>query len=113
MALVFAHRYTRDTRYFSGVLSGLMAGFVTFVFLEPHFVPVGLDLAMVVLYILSFLSAMVGMSLGVLLPTLFPGICSGLSLALLVGTFFGNVWTLYFPVVGGVLALIGAILSVR
>jgi H+/Cl- antiporter ClcA len=77
-------------------------------------VPVGLDLAMVVLYILSLLSALVGMSLGVLLPTLFPGICSGLSLALLVGTFLGgNLFTFYFPIVGGVLALIGAILSVR
>ncbi|KAG7363584.1 1,3-beta-glucan synthase component-domain containing protein [Nitzschia inconspicua] len=104
---------SKDTRYFSGILSGLLAGFVTYVFLEPLFVPVGLDFAMVILYILSFLSALVGMSLGVLLPTLFPGICCGVNIALLLGTFLGNVWTLYFPVVGGALALVGAFLSVR
>lgn len=90
-----------------------MAGMVTYVFLEPLFVPVGLDLAMVVLYLLSLLSALVGMSLGVLLPTLFPGLCVGAAVSLLVGTFLGDVWTLYFPAVGGGLALVGALLSVR
>lgn len=75
--------------------------------------PVGLDLAMVALYVLSLLAAFVGMSLGVLLPTLFPGLCCGLNVTLLVGAFVGMSSPLYFPIAGGVLACVGAALSVR
>ena len=82
-------------------------------FLEPLFVPVGLDLAMVALYVLSLLSAFVGMSLGVLLPTLFPGLCFGVNVALLIGCFAGLTTPLYFPIAGGILACVGAGLSVR
>jgi callose synthase len=88
-------------------------GFLTFVFLEPLFVPVGLDLAMVALWVLSINASMVGMSLGVLLPTLFPGLCFGVSLSLLVGSFLELSQSLYLPVVGGAAALIGAVLSTR
>jgi callose synthase len=105
--------YYRDIRYFSGILSGLLSGFVTYVFLEPLFVPVGLDLAMVVLYVLSLSSAFVGMSLGVLLPTVFPGVVCGINLSLLIGSFLDLSMPLYFPITGGVLLLFGAFLSAR
>lgn len=84
-------------------------------FLEPLFVQVGLDLAVVVLWVLSLMASLVGMSLGVLLPTLFPGLCFGVNLALLIGAFLNSLSMngLYFPITGGILALIGAFLSVR
>lgn len=107
--LVFFSNY----RYFSGLLSAVLSGFLTYVFLEPLFVPVGLDLAMVAMWVLATYSALVGMSLGVLLPTLFPGLCFGVSLALLAGSFLDLSNSLYLPVAGGVCALVGAILSSR
>ena len=84
-------------------------------FLEPLFVPVGLDVAIVVLWVLALMASLVGMSLGVLLPTLFPGLCFGASMALLCGAFLNNLSmdALYFPVAGGLLALLGAFLSRR
>ena len=89
--------YSSDQRYFSGILSAILLGFLTFVFLEGLFVPVGLELAMVALWILSINAGAVGMSLGVLLPTLLPGICLGVSLALFVGSFLEVQNTLYLP----------------
>lgn len=104
----------RDTRYFSGILSAILSGFLIYAFLEPLFFPVGLNLAVVVLWMLAILSAFVGMSLGVMLPTLFPGLCFGVNLALLGGCFVNssnNV--MYFPVAGSILAAAGAFVSVR
>lgn len=103
----------RDQRFFSGALSAFLSAFITFVYLEPLFVPIGLDLAMVALWVLSIGAGLVGMSLGVLLPTVFPGICFGISLSLLVGTFLSYYHVLYLPVVGGGLSLIGILLSTR
>jgi hypothetical protein len=77
------------------------------------FVPVGLDLAMVALWVLSTGAGLVGMSLGVLLPTLLPGICFGVPLALLVGVFVGVSNALYLPVAGGALSLLGILFSTR
>jgi callose synthase len=95
------------------MLSAVLSGFLTYVFLEPLFVPVGLDLAMVALWVLSINASLVGMSLGVLLPTLLPGLCFGVSIALLVGSFLELANSLYLPVVGGACAIVGAILSTR
>jgi callose synthase len=103
----------RKPRYFSGLLSAALGGFLTFTFLEPLFTPVGLDLANVALWVLALYASMVGMGLGVLLPTLCPGLCFGTTIALLVGCFTGISTSLYFPVVGGICAVIGAILSIR
>jgi callose synthase len=103
----------RDARYFSGILTGILSGFLIYCFLEPLFFPVGLNLAVVALWVLAIMSALAGMSLGVLLPTLFPGLCFGVNLALLGGCFFNGHSVLYFPVAGGVLALAGALVSVR
>lgn len=90
-----------------------MAGFLTFTFLEPLFVPVGSETAMVFLYILALNGAAVGMALGVLLPLIFPGACLGASLALL-GVAFAGVWNGYlFPVIAGVLAILLAVVSSR
>ena len=104
----------RDTRYFSGILNGILSGFLIYAFLEPLFFPVGLNLAVVVLWLLAILSAVVGMSLGVMLPTLFPGMCFGANLTLLAGCFVNSSQNaMYFPIVGGILALAGAFVSVR
>jgi callose synthase len=61
------------------------------------------------------MASFVGMSLGVLLPTLFPGLCFGVNLALIIGVFLNGLSmnALYFPVVGGLLATVGAYLSIR
>ena len=103
----------RNPRYFSGVLSATLSGFLTYVFLEPLFVPVGLDLANVALWVLAIYASMVGMSLGVLLPTLCPGLCFGASISLLFGCLLQMSKTLYFPIAGGLCALLGAIFSAR
>jgi len=113
LSIWFSAAGSKDTRYFSGVLSGILSGFMIYVFLEPLFFPVGLNLAIVALWILAIMSAFVGMCLGVLLPTLCPGLCFGVNLALLVGCFVDSHSALYFPIVGGVLALAGAFASVR
>jgi callose synthase len=94
------------------MLAGV-AGFLTYAFLEPLFVPVGSETAMVFLYILTLNASLVGMSLGVLLPLVFPGVCLGGSLALL-GVALSGVWNCYlFPVTGGVLAALFAVVSAR
>jgi callose synthase len=95
------------------VLSAALSGFITYVFLEPLFVPVGLDLAMVALWVLSISAGSVGMCLGVLLPTILPGICFGVPLSLLVGAFIGVSYALYLPIAGGTASLIGILLSTR
>lgn len=94
-------------------MSAVFCAFLTFTFLEPLFVPVGSELAVVFLYILAFNSALVGMSLGVLLPLFMPGICFGGSMALLVGAFATISNSYYFPFVGGALALVFCIISAR
>jgi callose synthase len=98
---------------YSGFIFAGVAGFLTYAFLEPLFVPVGSETAMVFLYILSIDAAMVGMSLGVLLPLVFPGVCLGASLALL-GVAMSGVWNSYlFPVIGAALSALFAIVSAR
>mmetsp|Transcript_6636 Transcript_6636/g.16316 ORF Transcript_6636/g.16316 Transcript_6636/m.16316 type:complete len:2130 (+) Transcript_6636:270-6659(+) len=113
ISIWFSAGGSKDARYFSGVLSGIIFGFLMYLFLEPLFFPSGLTLAVVVLWILSIISAFVGMSLGILLPTLFPGLCLGVNLSLLGGCFVNYNSVLYFPVTAGVLALAGALVSIR
>lgn len=107
----------RRQRLFSGFLSAGLACFLTHTFLEPLFVPVKKDAAMIFLDVLSIYGATVGLSLGVLLPLLLPGVCWGASLAMLIGTFFQHnkyiATDLYFPIVGAVLAAFFAFLSSR
>lgn len=68
---------------------------------------------MVFLYILTINASLVGMSLGVLLPLIFPGVCLGGSLALL-GVALSGVWNSYlFPIAGGFLAILFAVISSR
>ena len=95
------------------MLTAVLAGFVTFIYLEPLFMPVGMNLAVVALWVLSINSTLVGMALGVLLPYLFPGVCFGVSLALFGGVFLSTQSSLYLPIAGGIFAAVGAILSIR
>ena len=111
--VLWLYLYCRYPRYFSGMLSAVLSGFLTYVYLEPLFVPVGLDLAVVALWILAINASLVGMSLGVLLPTLLPGLCCGASISLLVGSLLEVSSSLFFPVVGGGCAIVGAIFSTR
>lgn len=66
---------------------------------------------MVFLYILAFDGALVGLSLGVLLPTLFPGISFGATIVLLAGSFTGIMNPYFFPIVGGVSAVVFGVIS--
>lgn len=110
---VFVLLFIRKPRLCSGILMGVVAGSLTFTFLERLFLPVGMDLAVVALWVLSINAAAVGMSLGVLLPRITPGACLGVASALLIGCLITVVQPLYFPVTGGSLAIIGALLSAR
>lgn len=101
----------RKPRLFSGLLSAVISGSLAFTFLEPLFVPVGMNLAVVALYVLAINAAAVGMSLGVLLPTVTPGASLGVALSLLIGTLVTFVEPLYFPIASAVLAIVGAVLS--
>jgi callose synthase len=93
-------------------VSGLFSGFLTFTYLEPLFVPVGSETAMVFLYILVVDAALVGMALGVLLPMVLAGACFGGAAALVVGTVaVMDHFPLYFPLAGAAAAVLGAILS--
>lgn len=90
-----------------------VSAFLTYAFLEPLFVPVGSETAMVLLDILTIHAACVGLSLGVLLPSVFPGVCLGASLALL-GVALSGVWNAFlFPGVAAILAIALAIVSAR
>ena len=92
-------------------MTAILSGFLSFIFLEPLFEPVGIELAHVALYVLAINASMVGLSLGIMLPTVFPGACFGASLALLIGSFGVISNTLYFPVVGGGLAVLCVVAS--
>ena len=107
------HYFNSKARIFSGWLTAILSGFLCFTFLEPLFEPVGLELAEVSLYVLAINGFFVGLSLGVMLPTVLPGVCFGSSLALLIGAFGVASTPTYFPIVGGVLALLSAAASVR
>lgn len=100
-------------RLFSGLLTAVTSGFLTFTFLEPLFEPVGLELAEVALYLLAIYGFLVGMSLGIMLPTLFPGLCFGASLGLFIASFGLSTSEVFFPILGGILAVICAAASVR
>jgi callose synthase len=107
----------RKQRLFSGILMAGLAYALTFTFLEPLFIPVKSDTAMVFLYVLSLYGATVGASLGVLLPLFFPGVCLGTVMTLLAGCFFQDSKFVaseqFFPLIGGVLAVCFAFLSSR
>lgn len=96
-------------------MTGGMSGFLTYTYLEPVFVQTGSDTAMVFLYLLVINAIMVGMSLGVLLPIPLAGVCWGCSVTLLVGAFLAETvkYTLYFPTVGGALAVLAAVACSR
>jgi callose synthase len=105
--------FHRKRRLYSGFMFSGVAAFVTYTFLQPLFVPVRSEIAMVFMYILVFDSAMVGMALGVLLPLIFPGVCLG-ALVGLLGVVMSGTWNAYlFPITGAVLAVILAIVSSR
>lgn len=102
-----------NRRLNTGYLTALLSGFLTFTYLEPLFVPINSETAMVFLYILAFNGAMVGMSLGVLLPLVFPGACLG-GMAALFLTSTSGLWNAFvFPISAGVLAVVLAISSAR
>jgi len=63
-----------NERLFSGATAAVVSGALVFTFLEPLFSIVGIELAIVALYILVVAGSLVGLSLGVFLPTLFPGL---------------------------------------
>jgi callose synthase len=77
------------------------------------FKPVGMDLAIVALYVLSINAAFVGMCIGVLLPLIMPGVCFGSSLALVAGCLATVLHPYYFPISSLALAAIGAFVSAR
>jgi callose synthase len=98
---------------FSGLLSALFAGFLTYTYLEPLFSPTGSETALVFLGILAINGSLVGLALGVLLPLILPGVCFAGAAVLLAGSFAAVSNTLYFPVACGVLSLAFASLSSR
>ena len=70
---------------------------------------------MVFLYMLVLNAVMVGMALGVLLPIPLAGLTFGGSLALMVGAFGVQMLQtpVFFPIAGGILGVLAAVLCVR
>ena len=84
-----------------------------FSFLEPLFVVVGIELAIVALYILVVTSILVGLSLGVFLPSVLPGAFAGVGFSAFVGCFFECSSTIFFATAAPSFALIGAGVSMK
>ena len=104
---------TSNERLYSGLCTAIVSGALVFAFLEPLFAVVGIELAIVALYILVVFGSLVGLSLGVFLPTLFPGACTGISLSAFVASFFASSMSLFFAIVAPALACIGAGVSIK
>jgi len=104
---------TSNERLYSGLCTAVVSGALIFAFLEPLFAVVGMELAIVALYILVVFGSLVGLSLGVFLPTLFPGACSGVALSAFVSSFFASSTSLFFAIVAPAFACIGAGVSIK
>lgn len=104
---------TSNERLYSGLCTAVVSGALIFSFLEPLFAVVGIELAIVTLYILVVFGSLVGISLGVFLPTLFPGACAGVALSAFVASFFSSSTSLFFAIVAPSLACIGAGASIK
>ncbi|KAL7564229.1 hypothetical protein ACA910_012257 [Epithemia clementina (nom. ined.)] len=111
-------------RFHCGVLLALWVGFATYANLDSLFVT---DLeyitepAMVVLFLLVFHGALVGLCVGLMLPVLTAGVCFGGMIALLVCAVAVSYtssssssswwWWLEFPVIGPALVAVGAAMT--
>lgn len=102
-----------NERLYSGLCTAVVSGALVFAFLEPLFAVVGIELAIVALYILVVFGSLVGLSLGVFLPTLFPGACAGISLSAFVASFFASSMSLFVAIFAPALACIGAGVSIK
>ena len=91
----------------------VVSGALIFAFLEPLFAVVGIELAVVALYILVVSGSLVGLSLGVFLPTVFPGASAGVALSAFVASFFASSTSLLFAIVAPALACIGTGVSIK
>jgi len=72
---------------------------------------VGIQLAIVALYVLVLAGSLVGLSLGVFLPTMMPGACAGVAFATLIGSFIPS--QIFFPIAAPSLALVGSGISAK
>lgn len=102
----------KQPRYHSGTSAAITLAALTDIYLRVPFTAVGMELAVVALYILIVIAAGVGWSLGVLLPRVFPGVVTAVALTLLVGC-WGNFGGWFFPSVGGGFSLLGIIISLK
>lgn len=84
-----------------------------FTFLEPLFAVVGIELAVVALYILVVTGSLVGLSLGLFLPTMFPGASAGVALSAFIGSFFESSPTMFFSIAAPSFAFVGAGVSIK
>ena len=75
----------------------VFSGFLVYTFLEPLFVPIGSEFAMVFLNILTLCGLSVGMSLGVLLPSIVSGTVLGGAMALLFSAMLAIPNPIFFP----------------
>eukprot|EP00562_Extubocellulus_spinifer_P006927 CAMPEP_0178517366 /NCGR_PEP_ID=MMETSP0696-20121128/25651_1 /TAXON_ID=265572 /ORGANISM="Extubocellulus spinifer, Strain CCMP396" /LENGTH=2108 /DNA_ID=CAMNT_0020147789 /DNA_START=313 /DNA_END=6639 /DNA_ORIENTATION=+ len=100
-------------RLFSGVIAAIVSGALVFTFLEPLFAVVGIELAVVALYVLVVTGSLVGLSLGVFLPTMFPGASAGVALSAFIGSFFESSPTMFFSIAAPSFAFVGAGVSIK
>jgi len=102
----------KKPRFYSGIFTAFLSGVLSYAYLYPLFNLQSIPLASPALYSVVVSAVLVGMALGTLLPFPAPGACMGASIALLIGTSVVPS-VRYFPVVGSVLAALGAILSTK
>jgi len=112
-ALHYGSRATSQPRFYSGILTGLVAGSLTFGNLDPIFLSINMPLATTALYVLTYAAFLVGMCFGVLIPILLPGACLGTIVAVLLGMFFPSTLLPYMNVFSPALAAVGALMSIK
>lgn len=98
---------TADPRLHAGLQAGVLCGSLSFIYLDPLFVSVEMDLAKVTPYILAIIATFVGIALGTLLPKIFPGASLGVVLALVASCFGAP----YFRIIGPTAATIGVLIT--
>lgn len=100
-------------RLYSGIIAAVVSGALVFTFLEPLFDVVGIELAVVALYILVVAGSLVGLSLGVFLPTLFSGACAGVAFSAFIGSFLSAAPSVFFAIAAPSFAFVCAGLSIK
>jgi len=98
---------TSELRFHAGLQASVLCGTISFIYLDPLFLPARLEIAEVAPYLLGIIASFVGLALGTLLPKFFPGASLGVTSALLLLCF----GVPHFRILGLSLASVGVLVT--